>query len=86
MLAATTGYALYLFRRWWGMLWMPMVAHGTWDISTFLSQDYSNVIGGAISVVLLPVLPILCVVALVRSQQADREFTVTPQGLAPART
>ena len=39
VLAAISGYALYLFRRWQGALWMAMVAHGTWDISAFLAGD-----------------------------------------------
>ena len=86
VLAATTGYALYVFRRWWGLLWVAMVAHGTYDISSFLSGSYSTDLGTNLDLTLAPVLALLCVVALVRSRRADREFTVTPQGLASAGT
>ena len=86
LLAALSGYALYLFRRQWGLLWVAMVAHGTWDISTFLAGSYSTDLGSLITLAMAVVLPVLCVVALVRLQRTDRHYTVTPQGVAPTTT
>ena len=86
VLAALTGYALYLFRRWSGVIVVAMVAHGTWDISTFLAGDYSTDLGDGLNLSVSAIVAILCLVALVRSRRTDRHFTVTPQGLASART
>lgn len=38
VLAALTGSLLYVFRRHFGVIWPAMVAHGMWDISTFLGR------------------------------------------------
>ena len=83
VLAAVTGYALYVFRRWQGALWVAMVAHGTWDISTFLSGSYSGAAATGVAFAVNAVLVVLCVVALVRSLRLDRGFTVTPAGVLP---
>jgi membrane protease YdiL (CAAX protease family) len=40
-LAATSGVVLYVFRRHFGVLWPAMLAHGAWDISTFLTGSYA---------------------------------------------
>jgi hypothetical protein len=41
MLAALSGIILYVFRRYTGQIWPAMVAHGMWDISTFLAGGYA---------------------------------------------
>jgi membrane protease YdiL (CAAX protease family) len=83
VLAALTGYALYLFRRWHGVIWMAMVAHGIWDISAFLVGDYGRDVPAAAALALSFVVALACLVALVRSLRTDRGFTVTPRGVVP---
>ena len=83
VLAAITGYALYLFRRWHGLLWVAMVAHGTWDISAFLVGDYGKDVAAGAALALNLVLAAACVVALVRSLRRDRGFAVRPEGVVP---
>jgi membrane protease YdiL (CAAX protease family) len=41
ILAALSGIILYVFRRYSGLIWPAMVAHGMWDISTFLASGYA---------------------------------------------
>jgi membrane protease YdiL (CAAX protease family) len=81
LLAAITGYALYLFRRWSTWLWVAMVAHGTWDVSLFLSDNYGRTTVEAVAMLLSVFVAIASLVALIRSLRLDREFTVTPQGV-----
>jgi membrane protease YdiL (CAAX protease family) len=83
VLAALSGYALYLFRRVRGVIWMAMLAHGSWDISIFLSSNYGRDGANALAFVLNNALVVACIVALVRSRHQDRTFTVTPEGVAP---
>ena len=83
VLAALTGYALYLFRRWQGLLVVAMVAHGTWDISAFLVGDYGKDAAAGAALALNLVLAAACVVALVRSLRSDRDFAVRPEGIVP---
>lgn len=44
--AAMSGFGLYLFRRGWGWIVPAMIAHGVWDISSFLVAD--NAVDGSI--------------------------------------
>ena len=83
VLAAISGYALYLFRRWHGLLWVAMVAHGTWDISAFLVGDYGKDVAAGAALALNLVLAVACVVALIRSLRRDRDFAVRPEGVVP---
>lgn len=39
--ATASGALLYAFRRATGVLWPAMVAHGAWDISTFVAGGYA---------------------------------------------
>jgi hypothetical protein len=41
ILAALSGIILYSFRRYSGLIWPAMVAHGMWDILTFLASGYA---------------------------------------------
>lgn len=38
-LAACTGFGLYLWRRGFGWIVPAMIAHGVWDMSTFITQN-----------------------------------------------
>lgn len=40
VIAALSGSLLYVFRRYYGTIVPAMVAHGAWDISTFLAVGY----------------------------------------------
>lgn len=40
VMAALSGSILYAFRRHYGVIWPAMVAHGAWDISTFLAGGF----------------------------------------------
>lgn len=82
-LAAITGYALYLFRRWQGFIWMAMAAHGLWDISAFLTDNYASSVGSLLGLALNVVLALVCLAALIRSLRTDRGFMVTPAGVVP---
>jgi hypothetical protein len=42
VLAALSGSLLYAFRRRYGTIWPAMVAHGAWDISTFLAGSAAS--------------------------------------------
>jgi CAAX protease family protein len=81
VLAALTGYALYLFRRWYAAIWVAMVAHGTWDVAAFLSGQYGRGSLDGAALLLNIVVAIACLVALVRSLRQDKGFTVTPTGV-----
>lgn len=83
-LAAISGYALYLFRRWHGLIWMAMVAHGVWDIAAFLSDNYSaGTASSALTFALNMLFVVACLAAVIRSLRVDRDFTVTPEGVVP---
>lgn len=42
VMAALSGSILYVFRRQFGVIWPAMVAHGAWDISTFLAGGFGS--------------------------------------------
>lgn len=65
VLAALTGFVLYLFRRRFAWIVPAMIAHGAWDISVFLSKDYLPEAIATASLVLTGVIQVLALVALV---------------------
>jgi membrane protease YdiL (CAAX protease family) len=80
-LAALTGVTLYLFRRGFGAVLPAMVAHGLWDISTFLDLDHGR--GSAHDIALLStfVVAAASLVALIVLMRRDRGLVVTPAGV-----
>ena len=80
-LAALTGVTLYLFRRGFGAIVPAMVAHGLWDISTFLDLNHGT--GGAHDLALYGTLGVALVslIALVVLMRQDRRLVVTPAGV-----
>ena len=79
-LAATSGVVLYLFRRRYGVIWPAMVAHGTWDISTFLSGGYATPWLGVWTLATLVVVPLLGLAVAVQLYRRDRTLVALPQG------
>jgi len=64
VLAATSGAVLYVFRRHFGLLWPAMVAHGAWDISTFLAINYAQPWLPMVSLGLQPLVALLGIAIL----------------------
>ena len=81
-LAALIGVTLYLFRRGFGAIVPAMVAHGLWDISTFLDLNHGT--GGAHDLALYGTLAVALasLIALVVLMRQDRGLVVTPAGTA----
>lgn len=65
VMAALSGFVLYLFRRRFAWIVPAMIAHGIWDISVFLSKDYLPPVISTASLVLTGVIQVLALVALV---------------------
>jgi uncharacterized protein len=73
LLAALTGFILYLFRRRFAWIVPAMVAHGVWDISVFLSADYLSQTMNTLTIALTFLMQILALVALVQFVRRERE-------------
>lgn len=71
-LAALSGSVLYVFRRHTGRLWPAMVAHGAWDISTFLAGGYALPWLNALTLPMLGLSVILGIAVLVSILRGDR--------------
>lgn len=72
LLAATSGAVLYAFRRHFGLLWPAMVAHGAWDISTFLAINYGQPWLPMVSLGMQPLVALLGIAILVGLARHDR--------------
>ena len=72
VLAGLTGAMLYVFRRHHGVIWPAMVAHGLWDISTFLSGGYAQRWLDLPSLVGQAVMMLLSVAVMVSVYRHDR--------------
>ena len=77
VLAGLTGSILYVFRRYRGMIVVAMVAHGIWDISTFLSGSNGTPWVGFASIALLLVGVVLGILVLVSIWRTDKSTVVT---------
>lgn len=73
LLAALTGFILYLFRRRFAWIVPAMVAHGVWDISVFLSADYLSETLNTLTIALTFLMQILTLVALVQFVRRERD-------------
>ncbi|MBP7370773.1 MAG: CPBP family intramembrane metalloprotease [Arenimonas sp.] len=76
LLAALSGFILYLFRRRFAWIVPAMVAHGIWDISVFLSADYLSETMNTLTIALTFLMQILALVALVLFVRREREFVL----------
>ena len=81
VLAGISGVTLYLFRRNRGLILVAMIAHGIWDISTFLSGSHGADWAALLSFAIFPIGVIAAVVALVSVWRTDRHTVVTPAGI-----
>jgi membrane protease YdiL (CAAX protease family) len=77
VLAALTGFVLYLFRRRFAWIVPAMIAHGIWDISVFLSKDYLSPTMNTIALALSAVIQVLALIALVQFVRSEREPAVS---------
>lgn len=78
VLAALSGILLYVFRRYTGLIWPAMVAHGLWDISTFLAGGYAYPWLSAASVAAQGVFVVLGLLVYVGLYRSDRGTVVIP--------
>lgn len=78
LIASVAGFVLYLFRRFSGLLVAGMIAHGVWDMSTFLPARES---AGALNLAIQFVLVLTGLIALVVLMRRDRRTAVTSSGL-----
>ena len=78
VLAATSGVVLYVFRRSFGRLWPAMVAHGAWDISTFLAGSHAAPWLEPWTLASLLLMPLLGLAILVSLYRHDRHTVALP--------
>lgn len=78
VLAALSGLILYAFRRHYGRIWPAMVAHGAWDVSTFLAGHYLPAGTEVASLALQLVFVVLAVALLVQILRRDRTLVAIP--------
>ena len=78
VLAALSGILLYVFRRYTRLLWPAMVAHGLWDISTFLAGGYAYPWRSAASVAAQGVFVVLGLLVYVGLYISGRGLVVLP--------
>ncbi|WP_216907705.1 CPBP family intramembrane glutamic endopeptidase [Synechococcus sp. CCY 0621] len=78
VLAALSGILLYVFRRYTGLIWPAMAAHGLWDISTFLAGGYAYPWLSAASVAAQGVFVVLGLLVYVGLYRSDRGTVVLP--------
>lgn len=83
-LAAITGVTLYLFRRGFGFILPAMVAHGVWDISTFLDLNYGTGIAHNVAVYGSLVVSAIALITLIAIIRRERGVAVTPAGIVAA--
>jgi membrane protease YdiL (CAAX protease family) len=81
VLAAVSGAILYAFRRNRGLLLTAMIAHGTFDMSAFLSAGHAQDWLGPASLLLVLGGLVLGVLVLVSVWRTDRTTVVTPGGI-----
>ena len=83
LIAAASGFTLYLFRRGFGVIIAGMIAHGLWDISTFLAGNFGhgalNNVAGAAPFVLAAFAIVMAIVILRR----DKDIQLTAAGIVP---
>jgi membrane protease YdiL (CAAX protease family) len=73
LLAALSGFVLYLFRRRFAWIVPAMIAHGIWDISVFLSKDYLSPAINTLTIALTAVIQLLALIALVQFVRSERQ-------------
>ena len=78
VLAALSGGLLYVFRRQYGVIWPAMVAHGAWDISTFLSGGFSSAWLAQATLPMMAAQIVLGIGVLVSIYRHDRQTVVLP--------
>lgn len=79
LLATAGGVFLYMFRRFRGLLVVPMVVHALWDTSLFLPQPTGSLAN--VGRVIIAVVVITAIIAIVVMIRRDRRITVTPDGV-----
>lgn len=78
ILAALSGIILYSFRRYSGLIWPAMVAHGMWDISTFLASGYAYPWLSLASVAAQVVFVVLGILVYISIYRNDRQVSAIP--------
>jgi membrane protease YdiL (CAAX protease family) len=78
LLAALSGALLYGFRRHYAALWPAMVAHGAWDISTFLAGGFARPWLNVPTLASVIVFALLGLAVLASIWRNDRQLVVLP--------
>ncbi|PZV00733.1 MAG: hypothetical protein DCF23_14100 [Cyanobium sp.] len=79
ILAALSGIILYVFRRYSGLIWPAMVAHGLWDVTTFLAGGYAYPWLGRASVAAQLMFVVLGILVYISIYRNDQETAVIPE-------
>ncbi len=77
-IAALTGVTLYVFRRCSGAIWPAMVAHGVWDISTFLAGAFPRSWAPGANIGLQLILVVTGIAVLASLVRHDRHTIAIP--------
>ncbi len=77
-LAALTGVMLYVFRRHYGSIWPAMIAHGIWDISTFLAGAFPVRWASVGNLGMQLVLVLIGLAVLIALARGDRQTIAIP--------
>lgn len=81
VMAALTGFVLYLFRRRFARIVPAMIAHGVWDISVFLGKDYLPAAIATASLALTGVIQVLALVALLLFVRSETQPVVVREAV-----
>lgn len=78
VIASLSGVALYAFRRWRGVLLAGMIAHGLWDMSTFLPAREGS--AALLNLTVMALVAVSAAIAAILVVARDRRMAVTPEG------
>jgi membrane protease YdiL (CAAX protease family) len=84
LVAAVSGVTLYVFRRRWGFILPAMIAHGIWDMSSFLATTNDQSWVTLVNLLFMVITLVAGIAALVSIWRKDRGVVVTPQGVRSA--
>lgn len=83
VLASLSGITLYLLRRSRGLLLVGMIAHGLWDISTFLPSPEGNNVFSIFEFSAMALAPLAGLIGGIAVFLHDRRIKMTPTGPEP---
>jgi membrane protease YdiL (CAAX protease family) len=82
LVAAVSGVTLYVFRRRWGFILPAMIAHGIWDMSSFLATTNDQSWVTLVNLLFMVITLVAGIAALVSIWRTDQGVVVTPGGVS----